>query len=206
MPLISDLALTISPYSALYKTLVPDANIAVNESTIQGRNAIILDFDQNDGLYTRDLGAVFSWPTVVVTNNIPLHLQTIKQTVLDVYQPSIIPEDDDIYARLSYHFLFSSLGLVGWGHLREMNLAHISTTDLTVVLTFDQWPTITLTVPNSGGAQVKTKVTIPANKFKLIDCYVSSSSPFKMFGSDCEAKIGQWGRSEGYAVLKPLAT
>lgn len=206
MPVISDLSLTISPYSALYETLVPDANIAVNESTVQGRNAIILDFDQDDGLYTRDLGMVFSWPTAIVTNNFPTHLQTTQRTVLDIYQPSIIPEDDDIYDRLSYHFLFSSLGMVGWGHLREMNLAHISTTDLTVVLTFDQWPTITLTVPNSGGNQIKTKVTVPANKFKLIDCYVFSSQPFKMFGSDVVFKIGAWGRSEGYAPLKPLAT
>src|SRR5271165_4291936 len=105
--LIADLSLTITPYTALYTSAVPDSAMTVNESVTQGRHAVILDFNDSDGLYSRDLGVAFQWPTVA-------------DTILDLWQPSIIPSDDDLYNRLSYHFLISALGLTGWGHVREL--------------------------------------------------------------------------------------
>ena len=192
MPVISDLSLTITPSAALYTAPVPDSAITVNESTTQGRHAIILDFNNSEGLYTRDLGTIFQWPTGA-------------GTILDVWQPSIIPTEDDLYNRMSYHFLMTAMGMTGWGHVREINLAHNATADITLLLNFDQWPSITLTVPNSGGATVKTKVTIPANKFKMVEGFISSSQPFMLWGASCEFKIGQWGRSEPYRVAKPFA-
>lgn len=101
----------------------------------------------------------------------------------------------------------NSLGGVGWQHLREMNVAHISTADLTLTLTFDigAVPTsITLTIPNSGGGQAKTKVTIPVNKFKLVAFRLSSTAPFRHFKEDMECKVGNWGRQEPYRNIKPF--
>lgn len=105
---------------------------------------------------------------------------------------------------LNWETEMTSLGLVGYGHVREMNIPHISTADLTLVLTFDDWPTITLTIPNSGGVQAKTKVTLPANKFKLIGFRVYSTSVFRIFAPDLELKLKYWGSTGSYEILKPF--
>ena len=98
----------------------------------------------------------------------------------------------------------TSLGLIGWGHLRETNIAYISTADLTLTLIFDSWPTITMSIPNTAGAFRKTKFTIPANKWKLMQPSLTSAEPFRLFAPDLEMKIGQWGRTEPYRVVKPF--
>jgi hypothetical protein len=97
-----------------------------------------------------------------------------------------------------------SHGNTGWQHIREMNLAHISTADLSLVLTFDYWPTITVLVPNSGGAQKKTRIVIPENKFKIVSYALSSTAPFRLFVNDVEVKVGPWKRTDAYRVLKPF--
>lgn len=283
---IADLSLTISPYTALYTQLVPDANIVATESHTEGRAAVVLDFNAGNGLYSRDLGAVLSWPLGV-------------GNLLRIWQPSQIPQPESVYNRpgdwsdggypgakfvqgiivqadsfnfqkrftlqasddLSFHPLLempatfngqteiafscvpfiahnvrrvstdgiawrvwnerlvfqpypeltmnwtapqTALGLTGWGHLRELNLAHISTANLTLTLSFDAWPQILLTIPNSGGVMQKVKITLPANKFKLVQPSLTSTAPFRLFAPDLEVKLGQWGRSSGYQVLKPF--
>ena len=97
-----------------------------------------------------------------------------------------------------------SHGFVGWQHLREMNIAYSSTTTLTLTLTFDQWPTITLTIPNSSGAQTKFKTPIPANKFKLIGYRLSATAPFYLFKDFCEAKVRPWGSNGPYQIVTPF--
>lgn len=97
-----------------------------------------------------------------------------------------------------------SHGMNGWFHLRMMNIPTISTADITMTLVFDAWPTITLTIPNTGGSFVKQKVQIPANKTKLVSYRLSSSVPFYLFGKDVEVWLGQWGRTDAYTVLKPF--
>ena len=88
MPLISDLSLTIIPSTALYNNDIPDANINAYESEVEGRNAIVLDFFNGDGLYARDLGTTFSFPMTA-------------RTILYRWQPSIIPQPESIYGRAS---------------------------------------------------------------------------------------------------------
>ncbi len=283
---ISDLSLNITPATALYTNLVPTTQIEFYETTNEGRNAIVLDFNAGDGLYGRDLGTIFAFAVG-------------SHTVLYQWQPTLIDLPEGIYGRssdwddaghpgnkfiqgvvveadsfnnpktfflqdsdtLELHTLYecpatfnqqstksfsctpflahlvrvvssdgvewrvwnsrivfqpwpetnllwqtekTSLGLVGWGHVREMNIAHVSTSDLTLTLTFDSWPTITLAIPNSNGVQNKTKVTLPPNKFKLIGLKISSCSPFFLFEQDIELKLGEWGRQGSYQVLKPF--
>jgi len=110
-------------------------------------------------------------------------------------------------AATNYQTEFSAQGMTGWEHTREMNLAYLSTASLTLTLTFgpeSNLAPIVLTVPSSGGVQTKVKVTIPANKYKLISYGVTSSAPFYLFANDCEAKVKQWGSSGPYAVIKPF--
>jgi len=105
---------------------------------------------------------------------------------------------------LNWETEMTSLALTGYGHVREMNIAHISTADLTLVLKFDAWPTITITIPNSGGLQAKTKVTLPPNKFKLIGLRIFSSAVFRLFEQDIEMKTKDWGSQGPYTPLKPF--
>ena len=102
----------------------------------------------------------------------------------------------------------TSLDGEGWQHIRELNIAYISTTDLTLTLTFDPgaYPqSMVLKVPSSSGSQAKTKITaLGPNKFKLVDFRLSSSTPFRVFEPDCECKIGAWGRQGGYRDVKVI--
>jgi len=86
--LIADLQLTIQPTTALYTNIIADANIAASESSSEGRKAIVLDFYNGDGVFARDMGTIFSWPIT-------------SQTVLYVWQPSIIPQPENVYGRPS---------------------------------------------------------------------------------------------------------
>lgn len=195
MPVISDLQLTITPSAALYTQNVPDSQITVNESVSQGRHAIILDFNNSEGLYVRDLGTIFSWPTGV-------------GTVLDVWQPSIIPLDEDVYQRMSFHFLMKSLGGVGWQHVREINLAYAATAPLTLLLSFDDAAvpsSISLTIPASVGQETKAKVIMPPNKFKLVEGFLSSTQPFLFWSNDMQMKLRSWGSSDPYRIEKPFS-
>jgi len=287
VPVIADLSLTITPATALYTAPVNDGIINAYETVNEGRHAIVLDFNAGAGIYARDLGTIFQWPTTV-------------GTILYVWQPSIIPQPESIYGRatdwnegggsgakfvqgvmvtansfgnpktfflqdsdtLTLHPLnecpatftgqseiafsctpfiahstrliatdgvawevfaerpvaqpwpelcfnwqteMTSLGMIGWGHVREMNVPYVSTTPITLVLTFDAWPTITIPLPSTAGVQNKTKVTLPPNKFKLIGLQTFSiSAGHRVFAEDLQLKIGQWGRTESYQVLRPF--
>lgn len=86
MPVISDLSLTITPSIGLYTSPVSDGVIVASEKTDQGRNQIVLDFNGGDGLYSRDLGTIFQWPTLV-------------GTVLRRWQPTLLPQPETIFSR-----------------------------------------------------------------------------------------------------------
>lgn len=101
----------------------------------------------------------------------------------------------------------TSFGIEGWMHAREVNIEHISTADLVLTLIFDPGGApaqIAVTIPNSGGLQAKTKVTLPANKFKLASRRLSSSAPFRVFEEGVECKVGQWGRTAGYRNVRQI--
>jgi hypothetical protein len=188
---VEDLSLFIIPATSLYKDLIPFSAITVNESHVEGRSAVILDFNNSEGVYSRDMGTIFTWPV-------------FSETILDVWQPSVIPMDGEVYDRLSYHCLMTSLGTVGWQHAREMNIAYAAPAGLTLLLQFDQWPDITLSLPASVN-EIKQKLTLPPNKFKLVEVFLSSPSPFKLWTNDLEMKIKQWGSAEPYRVARPVA-
>lgn len=98
----------------------------------------------------------------------------------------------------------TSHGMLGWQHVRELNIAHISTADLTLTIIPDVGDPIIVDVPNSNGVQVKTKVTVFANKAKLFSYRLSSDEPFRVFEPDIECKVGEWGRTDTYQIVKPF--
>jgi hypothetical protein len=98
----------------------------------------------------------------------------------------------------------TSHGLQGWQHIRELNIAHISTADLTLTLTPDVGDPIVLIVPNSNGIHTKTKVTPFRNKFKIVSYQVTSAEPFRLFESDLEVKVRSWGSTDAYQIVQPF--
>ena len=130
---------------------------------------------------------------IVTTDGVPWRTWGVKW----VYQP--FPE-----STVEWQSEFTSHGMPGWQHIREMNIAYLSTAAMTLTLSFDQWPQITLTVPSSGGVQTKWKTPIPANKFKLISYGLTSTAPFYLFETQCEAKVKPWGSTGPYTIITPF--
>lgn len=97
-----------------------------------------------------------------------------------------------------------SHGLKGFQHLGDMNVAHLSTADVTLTLNPDNGTPIVITIPNSGGLQTKSLVTIPAIKFKLLGYLFSSTQPFRLWKDEIEVEVKQWGDSGPYQIVKPF--
>lgn len=152
--------------------------------------------------------AAFNLQTEIAFSCVPFVAHSVRRVSSDgvawrvwnerlVFQP--YPE-----ATMNWTTSPTSLGLVGWGHLREMNIAHISTATLILTLSFDAWPMISISIPSSAGVLQKLKLTLPANKFKIVQPSITSAMPFRLFAPEIEVKLGQWGRSDSYKVLKPF--
>lgn len=280
--------LTVTPYTSLYKTLVTGAAPSALASTGGGvRSPYIVDFSSGNGLYAKDLEAVFSWSLGTSTIMSLWQVDVIEQPEgvqnrpsdwddagtpepkfvqgfrleadsfgisknfkvqsgddLTIYTPDQVPvtfngqsikpftftppfiahsmrliSTDGVQWRTwGVQWVFelfpdltpewqtegSALGMIGWGHLREMNIAHISTSDLTLLVIPDKWPQFSLTIANSGGIFTKTKVTLPANKSKIYSFRLSSASPFRNFEKDMELKLKSWGSADAYQIIKPF--
>jgi hypothetical protein len=102
----------------------------------------------------------------------------------------------------------TSLGGVGWQHLREMNIAYLSTTAITLTFSVDSGngsiAPVTVTIPSSSGTQTKLKVVPTYNKWKLLGFTFTSSAPFALWLPDLQLKIRSWGEVSAYRVDKPF--
>jgi hypothetical protein len=101
----------------------------------------------------------------------------------------------------------TSMGGRAWQHIREMNVAYLSTAPLFLTLTFDPgaYPgEIIIPIPSSNGYQSKIKITVPENKFKLVSFRMSGASAFRVFAEDFVVKIGDWGRQGTYREESPI--
>lgn len=88
-------------------------------------------------------------------------------------------------------------GLKGWQHVRQMELAHMSSADLTLTVTVDGYPYV-YTVANSGGAFVKTLIPLKAVKGKVFQYAVTSSAAFRLWHDDLEVLVREWGAEGEY--------
>lgn len=96
---------------------------------------------------------------------------------------------------------------LAWQHIKELNAEYQSPTG-TPTLKFipDQGVAISsITIPTAA-AQIKSLLIAPApNKFKLLQFILISTDPlFRMWVDGWEVKIGAWGRTEPYRVIKPF--
>lgn len=95
-------------------------------------------------------------------------------------------------------------GLKGFQHIGEINVAHVSSADMTLTLTPDVGAPQSVVIPNSAGLQAKTLVVVPAFKFKLVSYNFTSTQPFRLWVEDVEVKIKSWGDTGPYQIIKPF--
>jgi hypothetical protein len=93
--------------------------------------------------------------------------------------------------------------LQGFMHVKEAQIAHISTVDIAFTITADA-RTINLTIPNSGGAYRKTYLILPANKAKIYSYSLISPPGFRLFKRDCEVRVKQWNSVGPYLPFNPF--
>jgi hypothetical protein len=101
----------------------------------------------------------------------------------------------------------TSMGGVGWQHLREVDFEYISTTPITLTFTVDtgsgSYAPLNVTIPSSGGTQAKLNCEVSPNKWRLLGFSASSSAPFRLFIEGFSCKIRSWGSDGPYRDEKP---
>lgn len=102
----------------------------------------------------------------------------------------------------------SSLGGVGWQHLRELNIAYLSTQAIALTFNVDSGngsiAPLPVIIPPSNGTQTKLEVIPTYNKWKLLGFTFTSSAPFALWLPDLQLKIRSWGDGSAYRVDKPF--
>jgi hypothetical protein len=119
-----------------------------------------------------------------------------------VYQP--FPESSTLWQTE-----MTSLGGVGFHHLRLINIEYISTAAATLSFVVDtgngSYAPLNITIPSSGGTQTKWFTQVSPNKWKLISFKVVSSAPITIFQEGFEVWTKSWGSTGEYNKQKPFA-
>jgi hypothetical protein len=97
----------------------------------------------------------------------------------------------------------TSLDLPFYSHIREMMVAHQSTTDITMTVTSDG-VSLNYTIPNGSGQRIRSYLVQQAVKAKYRSFRFVSSQPFGLWIVDMEVKAGEWGRVDSYRTIKPF--
>lgn len=99
----------------------------------------------------------------------------------------------------------SSYGLQGYGHIRQIAVAWVSTQPVILTIsTVDGESPVPINIPSSGGVYNKQMFPVAANKGQLFLYRLSSTANFQVFEDDCEVHVGAWSRSAPYQVFKGL--
>jgi hypothetical protein len=150
------------------------------------------------GLLTSDfLGLILGWSDKFSTVAAPF--QT-RPTQIFAWQPSWIVQPAKMIALTT---LGADMELEGYGHIRQILAAWISTTPITLTITvFDGQSPAPVTIPSSGGVYKKQYFPLSPNKGMLYSFAASSTAPFQLFLDDFEIHVGAWGRTGPYNILK----
>lgn len=90
-----------------------------------------------------------------------------------------------------------------FGHLYRAQIAHRSTTDITMTVTIDGVE-YEYEIPNSGGAHEKTYVTLQAIKGKSFQYTFESSEGFRVYKRDCVVECKSWSDVAAYQSALPF--
>lgn len=96
-------------------------------------------------------------------------------------------------------------GLRGFQSVFQINLAYISTAEVTATVTTDTGQTAAVTFPATGAAIAPQKVLekLPVTKGKVMAYSLTSPAGFYVWKDLCEVWVGEWGRQTEFAK-RPL--
>jgi hypothetical protein len=119
-------------------------------------------------------------------------------TKLYQWQPSFVIQP----ARtISWATFGTSYGIDGYFHIRQLSIAYVSTSPITIVCeTHDGQDPLPVVLPSTGGNYVKTVFPLSANKGLLYTFQATSAQPFQIFSADSDVYVGAWGRTGPYAT------
>lgn len=92
-----------------------------------------------------------------------------------------------------------------FGHLYRAQIAHRSTTDITMTVTIDG-AEYEYTIPNSGGAYEKTYVTLQAIKGKSFQYTFESDEGYRIYKRDCVIECKAWSDVAAYQSATPFGS
>lgn len=130
----------------------------------------------------------------------------------------IVSADSDAWELFQYQFEFNiepelveewegqqtSHGLNGYQHAKGLQIAHLSTANLSLIRILDGVSQSAITIPHSGGLRKKTYVEIPAIKYKVCQYKITSSSGFRLYLGDSEIRVKQWNSDSDYQTIRAL--
>lgn len=93
----------------------------------------------------------------------------------------------------------SSLGQVGFQHVRDLYVAIRSTADVTLQVMADGVP-VNYTLPSTAGLRRKLFLGMTSNKGKLYRFVFDSAQEFRIYADDCETRAKPWLGLLGYSV------
>ncbi len=94
-------------------------------------------------------------------------------------------------------------GLLGYQHLRDGYIAHVSSANITLTVTIDGTD-YTYTIAHGTSVYTKTYVIFQPVKGKTFQYKLTSSAGFRLYAQDSEVRVKPWGNSEGYNVIRPF--
>lgn len=96
--------------------------------------------------------------------------------------------------------------LSGFMHVRELQIALMSTSTVTITIQADNVALPAITIPSTGGAYQKVHLLLPPNPNKAKSYIYSFTSTvgFRLFKRDIEVKVKQWGSTGGYIPFNPF--
>lgn len=133
------------------------------------------------------------------------------------HEMRIVGTDGDLWRNMGIEWIFepepemaavwetqvTSFDLPFYMHIRELMIAHRSTTDITMNVITDG-VTNSYTIPNGGGQRVRSYLPVQAIKAKYHKFRFTSSEPFGLWISDIECRVGPWGRTGAYTTQRPF--
>lgn len=123
-------------------------------------------------------------------------------TLLNIWQTSWVIQPAKA---LGLYTFGTSFSWSGYGHLKQIGLAWLSTAPIILTATaYDGTSPAAITIPSSGGAYQKAVFNFTFNKGLLYKFTLTSSEPFQAFLDDSELWVGQWGRESAYEIVRGL--
>jgi hypothetical protein len=162
-------------------TIIPNSN-ARSRTPVSVGGIVVSDF----------MGLLFQWVDDFSQQALP--------TTFRIWQPSF---DVQPARTIGWTTFGTSFGMKGFGHIRQIAIAWVSTQPITLTITTvdgqDPQPII---LPSSGGQYTKQIFPLTANKGQLFVFQAASTAPFQIFEDDIEIHVGEWGREGAYLVAK----